>query len=183
MKVDPLIEEQQVSALKEGDALAFQALYEEYGPRLQGFAARFRISREEADEIVQETFIRVWLHRQHLNTSASFGAYVITIAKHLIYNQLKRDSYKEKYIRELSFQLRKESNPAVEWELRSLLDEAIRELPEKCRQVFQKSRWEGSSNQQIADELNISKSTVENQINKALKQIRRFLTARGYGGF
>jgi RNA polymerase sigma-70 factor (ECF subfamily) len=56
----------------------------------------------------------------------------------------------------------------------------MQQLPEKCRQVFSKSRLEGYSNQQIADEMNISKSTVENQLNKALKIMRKSLETNGY---
>jgi RNA polymerase sigma-70 factor (ECF subfamily) len=176
-----LIEEQVVRALKEGDALAFQTLYEEFGPRLQGFAARFRLPKEEVDELVQETFIRIWKHRQHINPSASFSTYIITIAKHLIYNQLKREGYKEKYIKELALQAAPGTpSDQNEWELRQLLEEALLELPEKCRLIFRKSRFEGISNQQIAESLGISKSTVENQLNKALKLVRKFLKARGY---
>lgn len=182
MRGDELNDQHLLECLRNGDAAAFRTLYEKAAPRLQGFAARFRLSREEADEIVQETFIRIWRHREKIDPSASFSTYLITIAKHLIYNSIKKAGYREAYINEVSVLLKQTSGQTAlnERELQQEIGKAIMELPEKCRQVFRKSRLEGYSNQQIAEELNISKSTVENQLNKALRMIRQYLEVRGY---
>ncbi|MGV3529767.1 MAG: RNA polymerase sigma factor [Flavisolibacter sp.] len=171
-----------IRGLQNGNADAFRALYNKYAPRLQGFAARFRISPEEADEITQETFIRIWLHRQQVREDAAFCTYMITIAKRLILNHLRQFARREMYIKEVTAGTSTAANISAgnEAELEKIIRKAIQDLPLKCREVFTMSRMEGFSNQQIAEELSISKSTVENQINKALKTIRRTLEKHGY---
>lgn len=173
-----------ILALRNGRPPAFRLLYEDYGPRLYAFCKKFGLTPEDAREIVQETFIRVWEHRQDIRTDTSFSSYLFTIARNLVYNGLRRTAYWEKYLHDAGAGQKAESftgHPAEERELQHLIGEAIHQLPDKCRQIFWKSRYEGRSNQQIADELAISKSTVENQLNKALKNIRQFLEKNGYG--
>jgi RNA polymerase sigma-70 factor (ECF subfamily) len=177
-------EQELILALRNGRSPAFRLLYTDYGPRLYGFCKRSGLSPEDAREIVQETFIRVWEHRQDIRTDTSFSSYLFTIARNLIYNSLRRTAYWEKYLRDTG--VRQAAGtfthlPADERELQRLIGEAIRQLPDKCRQIFRKSRYEGCSNQQIAEEMAISKSTVENQLNKALRSIRVFLEKNGYG--
>lgn len=168
--------------LRAGDPAAFRALYENYAPRLTGFVIRFGCNREEVDEIVQETFVRVWQHRHNINPEASFSTYIITIAKNLVYNQVRRAAVRDKYLRQISAQVvQQHTHSAINVrELQQFIGKAILLLPDKCRQIFRKSRLEGYSNQQIADEMSISKSTVENQINKAQKIIRKCLKENGY---
>jgi RNA polymerase sigma-70 factor, ECF subfamily len=183
MKSVPEFDEQLfIHGLKEGDPSAFRQLYERYAPRIHAFCSRFRLSAEETDEIVQETFVRVWLHRTQLQHNAAFTTYLITIAKHLVYNNVRKQAHYKKYVQEVLTQVQYEQGHQVlnQNELQRLIAAAMQQLPEKCRQVFRKSRLEGYSNQQIAEELNISKSTVENQLNKALKQIRKSLETNGY---
>lgn len=177
-------EQELILALRNGRAPAFRLLYEDYGPRLYAFCKKFGLSPEDAREIVQETFIRVWEHRQDIRTDTSFSSYLFTIARNLVYNVLRRTAYWEKYLHDAGVRQAAGTfsiHPADERELQQLIGEAIRQLPDKCRQIFWKSRYEGCSNQQIADDLAISKSTVENQLNKALRNIRQFLEKNGYG--
>lgn len=171
-----------VLELRAGSPGAYRALYERYAPRLQAFSMRFRLSGKEADEIVQETFIRVWLHRDKIDPAANFSAFLVTIARNLIYNQIRHSVTREKYRKEFGRTARDHEFPA-DGELQRLINNALTQLPERCRQVFRKSRLEGYSNAQIAEEMNISKSTVENQLNKALKLIRKTLENNGYGSF
>lgn len=183
MRQEDFEEQELVSELRKGNPSAFRQLYAAYGPRLYGFCKRFGIPPEEAREIIQETFIRVWEHRQDIRSGASFSSYLFTIARNLIYNALRHTAYWDKYLGEAGLQQAGEpaSIPADERELQRLIGEAVQGLPDKCRQIFRKSRYEGLSNQEIADALAISKSTVENQLNKALKTIREFLKSNGYG--
>jgi RNA polymerase sigma-70 factor (ECF subfamily) len=184
MRQEDFGEGELVPELGKGNPSAFRQLYSVNGPRLYGFCKHFGLNPDDAREIVQETFIRIWEHRQELRPDTSFTSYLFTIARNLIYNSVRRTAYWEKYLREASLQMPAGgpvSVPADERELQRLIGVAILQLPDKCRQIFWKSRYEGISNQQIADELAISKSTVENQLNKALKTIRKYLESRGYG--
>jgi RNA polymerase sigma-70 factor (ECF subfamily) len=174
-------EEELVQRLGKSDSYAYRLLYEKYGPQLHALCFRFRFSKEEAEEIVQETFIRIWQNRQAIDPARPFGRFLITIAKHLIYNQIRHNKYRSDYLNHIKSELKVfPPDQPKERELQQLVDKAVRELPDKCSQVFRKSRFEGYSNQQIAEELHISKSTVENQLNKALKKIRNYIERHGY---
>ncbi|MBS1736360.1 MAG: RNA polymerase sigma-70 factor [Bacteroidetes bacterium] len=168
--------------LKEGDHEAFKFLYENYAPVLQSFSSRFNFSKHETEEIVQETFIRIWQHKQNIDPDRPFNTFLITIAKNLIYNQIRHGRYVEKYIKEIRGEPEGSYNAAHgEGELKQMINNALPLLPQKCREIFMKSRLEGASNQDIATELNISKSTVENQLNKGLKIVRAYLQKHGLG--
>ncbi|SIN91382.1 RNA polymerase sigma factor [Chitinophaga niabensis] len=169
-----------VQQLRSGDPSAFRLLYERYAPRLAAFATRFKAGREEADEIVQETFIRIWKHRDRIDAGSPFEAYVITIARNLIYNQIRKAGHQQTYIREITNQFNQQDPAVNARELQQLIGKTMQELPDKCRAIFRKSRLEGYSNAQIAEEMAISKSTVENQLNKALKIMRKSLESHGY---
>lgn len=182
MMDQPTNEQALVHQLISGDPAAFRTLYERYAPRLAAFSAKLHASNAETDEIVQETFIRTWVHRHRLDPTQPFEAYIITIAKNLIYNHVRKIGHQQNYFREVSARAGRQEDPAVQVrELRDLIGKAMQQLPEKCRIVFRKSRLEGYTNAQIAEEMNISRSTVENQLNKALKIIRKNLESHGYG--
>lgn len=170
-----------IFGLQNNDPQAYKELYSRYAPRLQAFASKFRMTPEEADEIVQETFIRIWLHRHKIDADSAFSAYIITIARNLIYNQIRKTAFREDYKKDLLREQSGQLEMPADSELKNLINKAILSLPEKCRLIFRKSRFEGYTNAQIAEELKISKSTVENQLNKALKTIRKELEEKGYG--
>lgn len=165
--------------LREGSESAFRHIYERYGAKLFYFARNLNVQVEDAREIVQETFIRLWEYRLQADPRLSLNAYLFTIARNLIYNQVKKHAVRQRY---LAGMLR-EGEPSGEMrdtELWALIDGVMQELPEKCREVFRLSRFDGVMNQQIAEQLGISKSTVENHLNKALRHFRKRLAEFGY---
>lgn len=171
-----------ICRLKENDSDAFKILYEKYAPVLQSFCSRFNFSTQEKEEIVQETFIRIWQNRHSIDPGRRFNTFLISIAKNLIYNQIRHDRYIEKYINEIKVNHGAYHNSSQdEGELKQMIDKALPLLPEKCREIFKKSRLEGYSNKDIANDLNISKSTVENQLNKGLRIMRSYLQKNGMG--
>jgi RNA polymerase sigma-70 factor (ECF subfamily) len=170
-----------VDKLRQGDTNAFKVLYEKYAPRLKAFSFRFNFTVEESEDIVQETFIKIWENRLTIIPKYSFNTFLITIAKHLIYNQLRHSVYKKNYSKEVLNVSSLHLTPGNEKDLQILIERSIKRLPDKCRQVYQKSRMEGYSNSEIATELNISKSTVENHLNKALKMLKQNMLSAGYG--
>lgn len=167
--------------LSQGDVNAFQIIYEEYAPRLAGYLTRFQFSQQENEDVIQDTFTRIWQKRESLHFNSSFNTFLVTIAKHIIYNQLRHAAYQKKYKAEMLALSPKASSVDNRKEIQQLINSAIKELPPKCRHIYQKSRVEGFSNSEIAKELSISKSTVENQLNKALKKIKLVLQNSGYG--
>lgn len=181
MNIENLNENELIDNLRKGNSEAFRILYEKYAPRLKAFCTRFNFSEQEGEDIVQETFIKIWEVRDTINPFYSFNTFLITVAKHLIYNQIRHANYKKKYSKEILYISQKESTPGNEKDLEALIENTVNELPDKCREIYKKSRVEGYSNSEIAEELNISKSTVENQINKALKSLKQKMHKVGYG--
>lgn len=169
-----------VEKLKKGDQKAFSELFQLYAGNLLNVARKYVTDQEDAREIVQETFYRVWKYRENMNAQLSFKAYIITIAKRLIFNQTKKRlheiAYQEYFIKNHI----NKSNAIEEYidfnELDKKIQSGIDNMPAKRREIFLLSRGEGCTNQDIARRMDISVSTVENQMNKALKYLREYVS-------
>lgn len=173
-------ENQVIEALIRGDTEAFSTIYELHAPKLKAFTLRFQFKGIDCDDIVQETFKRVWEKRDKIHAWKNFNTYLISIAKHLIYNHLRHEVYVKKYEGEFH-----KLNAAIHhgdnlFDIKSLIDNAVIKLPVKCRNIYKLSRIEGFTNPEIAARLNLSISTVENQLNKALNKIKTALRQAGY---
>lgn len=163
--------------LKQSDRNAFQEIFRKYYPILFRYIFYRTKNYSLAQDIVQETFLKVWLNRRSLQPKLKFFPYIVKISSNLVKDHYKHEQVRNKY---------KNSIPIIENSINddpdaalnfSLLEQQINiivnnNLPEKCRTIFVLSRVEGKSNQEIADLLNISKKTVENQLYHALKVLR-----------
>lgn len=162
--------------LKNGDQTAFELLFHFYYPGLVMYSKQFTTDRIEAEEIVQDFFVRFWQKRQQLIPTDTLKSYLFLSVKNGSLNFLKHKKIEEKYIRamsELSNQhLVFDPDLYIASELQGKIKEAIDLLPEKCREIFIMSRLRGIKNEDIATELNLSKRTVETQISKALKVMK-----------
>jgi RNA polymerase sigma-70 factor (ECF subfamily) len=166
-----------VKALSLGDIKAFNDLFRLYADRIYRFAMGYLKSKSDAEELVQDVFMKVWERRSELKENLSFKAYLFTIAFNIIRKHFAKKALTYKYfehqilddldlktIQNIDFQSTKE-----------LLDHIIEQLPPRRRAVFVKSRLEGFSVKEIAEELGTSPKTVENQLGEALKFIRERL--------
>ncbi|MEK6650632.1 MAG: RNA polymerase sigma-70 factor [Bacteroidota bacterium] len=170
---------------RESDEEAFRLLFERYQPILFRTMLASVRDPDEAHDLVQETFVRVWQHRGSLRPGLPFLGYVLRIARNQLRDAAKRREVREKYASKI-FQPSPSAgdDPDEALQLR-LLEEALSDivrtfLPDKCREVFLLSRLEGWTNAEIAERLGISPKTVENQITKALRIVRARLSDR-YG--
>lgn len=180
MKQADLDDAELIRQLQAGSEDAFRRIYETYRKKLFYFARSLNLPAEDAKEIVQETFVRIWHNRHRADANHSLNAYIFTIARNLIYNELKKWAVRQRYLNGI-IQSNEPVSEIRDSELRSLINRAMEEMPEKRREVFHMSRFGGYPNQRIAEELGISKSTVENHLNKALKHMRKRLAQFGYG--
>ncbi|MGE4586097.1 MAG: RNA polymerase sigma-70 factor [Mangrovibacterium sp.] len=168
--------------IKKGDMNAFDLLYSTYSQKLYGFAFSMTKSHEDAKEVVQETFFKIWEKRSQINPSVSIQAFLFSISYHttidLMRKRLKEDKYRT-YLKAQSsvYENTAEDNPVYYKELICILNKVVRELPEQRRKIYMLSREDGLSHREIAKKLNISGKTVENQINMALKAIRKQLNS------
>lgn len=162
--------------LKSGDQTAFELLFHFYYPGLVMYAIQFTTDRMEAEEIVQDFFVRFWQRHQQIIPSDSLKSYLFLSVKNGSLNFLKHKKIEEKYIRSMTElsnnHLVYDPDLYIASELQEKIKKSIDLLPEKCREIFIMSRMRGLKNEEIAAELNLSKRTVETQISKALKVLR-----------
>lgn len=165
-----------IHLLRQGDEEAFEVLYNRYWEKLLTHAYRRTSSLETSKELIQEVFANLWRRREQLNIKTSFAAYIFTALKYTLLDHIRSQIVKDKYVEAIKKTASETDNSTLNLiafeELSKVLEEEINKLPERCRLVFRLSRMEHYSNQEIADKLQISTKTVENQITKAIKILR-----------
>jgi RNA polymerase sigma-70 factor, ECF subfamily len=171
-----LTDQQYLSALKTGDITAFEMLFRNYYQPLCNYAYTFVQDRDEAEEIVQSTFMSVWEKREALEIRTAVKPYLYAMVRNACLNVIKHEKIKQVHAAsELAVAERSVESvtrTVVAAELEDKIQEALLKLPEQCRLVFKLSRFEELKYAEIASQLNISIKTVENQMGKALKIMR-----------
>jgi len=168
-----------VECLKKDDIPAFDALFRKYSVSLYAFALSITRDSFAAEEITQLVFLKVWEKRARINEYLSFKSFLFSVAYHETISWLRKENSEKRRIGEyaqFSGSLTNETEQAVEFHNMALVTEhLIDEMPEKRREIFRLSREQGLSNKEIAEKLNISVKTVENQMTSALKYLREKL--------
>ncbi|WP_417887516.1 RNA polymerase sigma-70 factor [Zunongwangia sp.] len=169
-----------VFQLKQGNEKAFNKLYEKYLSDSYHFALSILKSKDHAQEVVQEVFLKVWINREELDTTKNFKSFLLTITKNLSINILTKATndlnIKNKIYEGLETQRSTTSEYILTQEYEEIRKRAISSLPEGRKKVFIMAREEGKSYQEISDELGISINTVKTQMKKALESIRFYLS-------
>lgn len=172
-----------VREVRDNNEEAFRQLFDLYRDDIYTYGLSLLKRKEYAEEILQDTFLKVWMHRTQLDPGQSFRSYVFTISRNLTLNFLRKAANDRKLRNELFSMKVKVFNPIEEImqekELERIKTEAINLLPPRRRRIFEMSRFEGKSYEDISRELGISLSTVKNQMSKALETIRDFLQVHG----
>ncbi|MEO7769296.1 MAG: RNA polymerase sigma-70 factor [Ferruginibacter sp.] len=161
--------------VKQNDLKAFEELYTRYWPILVNSAYKRLNSKEKAEDIVQNIFIEIYQRRAVIEITISIRAYLNQALKFKILNEYRSEMNRAKYQKYLFFNpICKNDSPGhlEAKELEAEINSVLNNLPRKCRQVFLLSRKEILSNKDISIALNISLSTVEKHISKALKFLR-----------
>lgn len=170
-------EKELVKKLKEGDSFAFEVFFYKYRNKIKGFAMKIVPAQIDPEEIVQEVFVRVWLKKEAIDPEKDFQSYLFSITKHLVLDHLKSAVYRKLYFVGEHFQqdLLEEDGleASISEETEEKLQKLINEIPERRREIFCLSRFEGLSYKQIAERLNISENTVDSQIRNALAFLRK----------
>jgi len=167
-----------LARLKNGDMLAFDQIYRLYSHKLFSFIFKILKNEDEADDIVQEVFVKIWESREKLGDYKLLNSYIFTIAYNNSIDLIRKKINKNKYLEQLKNSSVIQSTPTtiseIEFnELNIQVKKLIAHLPERQKQVYQLHREEGLTYPEIAEQLNISKNTVENHMVKALKYLRQ----------
>ncbi|HZY26064.1 MAG TPA: RNA polymerase sigma-70 factor [Bacteroidales bacterium] len=168
-----------VKELSKGNLLAFNSLYKEYSLRLYRFAIGYLKSEQEAEELVQEVFTIIWEKRAELKVELSFKSFLFTIAFNIIRKHFRTKAYLSEYFKTgISDDQDLQTSQKITYDSpHQYLTELVNQLPDRRREIFIKSRFEGLSIKEIAKKCKISHKTVENQLTDALKFIRTKLNS------
>lgn len=168
-----------IARFRNGDIEAFRKIYESFCEPLYRFAYSYLKDSFEAEEIVQDVFLKVWEKRDEADEQKSFKSYLYRITVNRVFNELKHRVVKQKYEQHaLNFDEITGETPesSIQFqELNKKIEHLLNQLPEQQRNIFIMSRWKGLSNTEIAESLSLSIRTVENQIYRASKFIKLHL--------
>lgn len=168
-----------VNELQIGNEKAFRKLFDMYRSDVYRFSYSILKSEHNAEEIVQEVFLKIWMERENIDPNQSVKSLIFLITRNLSFNFLRNAVNDNKLRNDIFYQSQKSCNTTereievTEYTLIGL--KAVDQLPPKGRQIFKMSRDENKSYQEISNELGISISTVKNHMTKSLSSIRSFL--------
>jgi RNA polymerase sigma-70 factor, ECF subfamily len=166
--------------LQRGNKQLFNQLFTDYYVNLCRFAYTYLKDNDISEEIVQEVFITLWEQRAALDINTSIRSFLYTSVKNRALNYIRntktRIRHEDEFAREQASKVRHIINFCEREELIHLINQAITELPEQCQTIFEMSRVQNLTHREIAQNLNISAKTVENQIGIALKKLRNKLS-------
>jgi len=168
-----------VEALKNNDHEAFDSLFRKYAEKLYLFALSITKERFVAEEIVQIVFLKIWDKRQQISEHFCFKSFLFSVAYNETITWIRKENSEKRKIRSffsITEQTTNETEIKIEFQnLESLANQLIESLPDRREKIFRMSREQGFSNREIAEKLNISVKTVENQMTSALSSLRKAL--------
>ena len=172
-------EKEYLIALKNNEIEAFDQLFADYGKRLYHFAYGYLKSRDDAEGLVQEVFLKIWKNRDKLNPDLSFKAYLFKIAYHYILEFFEKSKRRKVYQHELleeTIEFTEETDERLNYQM--LLEKVellIEKLPPRQKEILLKRKKEGIPVKEIAEQLGISPKTVENHLTEAIKNLKNGL--------
>lgn len=167
-----------IKKFSEGDGKSFEYLFMRYHPGVVRFLTGFIHDEDIARDIASDLFVSLWNHRSCMSGVTSFSAYLYKMARNAVANYYEHINVANKYT--MSELLKPDMDCSTEEkifysDLIGIIDDALKTLPERRRQVFFMSRVQGLSNEEISIRLGISKKTVENHITTVLNDLRKVM--------
>lgn len=157
--------------------LFFESIYIQYYSGLCAFAKSFVLDSDEAEEIVQGIILKLWEQKETSYEIVSMKSYLYRAVRNTCLNYIKHQKIQSQY-KDASWIKLKEIesdfiDPYQNTELEEHIQEAINSLPERCREVFEMSRFDGLKNKEISEKLDITVKAVEANITRALSSLRK----------
>lgn len=163
--------------IQQDDKKALEILFKTYYSPLCRFAKTILKNSEQAEDVVQEVFLKIWDKRNSIDPNPSFKAYLYMAVRNHSLNLLKINERKYWLDDDLeNYEILSNNEVQAQLEAKELsqkINEVIESLPEKCKLTFKLSRFENLSYKEIAEAMGLSVKTVENQMGKALALLRK----------
>jgi RNA polymerase sigma-70 factor (ECF subfamily) len=166
-----------IEKIQQGNKTAFDHLFFKYYKPLYRFALHYCNNTLIAEESVQKTFIKIWQNNSHTKYADDIGKLLFTYTKNEVIDELRKVYTRKKYEGTTSYELIFEdtNNHDNKQRIKAIIESAIEQLPKKSKEIFRLAKQEGLSINEIANYLNISVKTVENQLRIAYKKMRLYL--------
>lgn len=175
-----------VELIKTDNQHAFTEIYNRFWDKLLAVALNRLENLEEAEECVHDVFLKLWRLRQKLELKYSLSTYLAAAIRYRSYDLMAGQYRKQRQATQDLAGVNTDIADAhladahlLEQELMDMIAQSVRQLPDKCRVVYQMSREQGLSNKQIAAELNVSEKAVEAHLSRAFKGIKSNLALAG----
>jgi RNA polymerase sigma-70 factor, ECF subfamily len=179
-KFTEIVKQVNTTLLAKRDTSTFEQVFKTHFKRLHAYAFTILKDDAEAEEIVQQVFFKLWDRNKNLDMPGSLNAYLYRAVHNESLNYLKHQKVKASHQLYVAYSMKNEvqqpEKKANSTALEKKIHTALNELPEQCRTIFQMSRFDELKYREIADKLDLSVKTVENQMGKALKILRTKLT-------
>jgi len=157
----------------------YELLFNEHYSRMVSYAYNFLKEQEGSEEIVQEVFYHLWINREKTEIKTSISSYLYRAVRNRCLNLIKHIEIRENYKQHNSIEIEKadkEFNDTLTVnELEKKIRSCIDHMPMQRKKIFLMSRYEEMTYKEIAEKMNLSKKTIENQMGKALQYLRREL--------
>ena len=165
-----------IDAIKRGDELAFREAYDLYRGKVYGYFLKKTRSPEDACDLLQSSFLKLWKYRKSLSPDYLFEQQLFHICRTVFIDHLRKQVRASKVFDSNVFPLPDSSQYTyvpIDFDLRSRLGAALSEMPELRKKVFEMNRLQGYSYHEIAEQLSISVKAVDNNLSKAIKFLRK----------
>jgi RNA polymerase sigma-70 factor, ECF subfamily len=177
-----------IEKIRIGDSSIMNWLFNNYYIGLCTYAHRFTKNKSISEEIVQQSFFKLWEKKESIQIEGSFVGYLYRIVRNNCLNHIKHQQiinrFNERYLQSLNeteelINISQENGLSIyiASELENKITKAIENLPDHCRKIFKMSRYEGLKHQEIAEQQGITINTVQKQISIALGKLKTELSA------
>lgn len=165
--------------LVKGDKSAFEKIYSKYYYKVYSIAKMYVGYTEDAQEVVQDVFVRLWKTREQVNVKSNFDGYMFTLTKNIIYDRFRKDKslqmMKMAYVRIIDQHSNNLQEDILAKELLKKVNDFVETLPPRQKEVFLLSRKMGLTRKEIAEKLNMNVNAVDRNINIVLSKLKKVI--------
>lgn len=170
--------------IKEESQQAFHELFIRYAPRIYSFSYSYFKNKDDAKELVQKVFLKIWDKRNSIDISQNIRSYIFRITVNTIYDAIRRKNveyvFKNYALHSPPNDTEQTLQSVIYNDLQHILNNLVQQLPEQQQLIFKLSRIDGLTNDEISEKLKLSKRTVENHLYRALSFLKKRLKLAGF---